>query len=96
MVHYAAKSVRDIDPTRTFQQRSVVTDGRSVQTPLSAVGGWTSYQIFKKEVGDLTGFQFLEGIAKKEGRDFFHGVRKCSFYIKNKLKSEVFNNKISV
>ena len=41
--------------------------------------------IFKKRGGgrDLTGSQFLEG------RDFFQ-EGGCSFYIKNKLKSEIF------
>ena len=41
--------------------------------------------IFKKMGGgrDLTGSQFLEG------RDFFQ-EGGCSFYIKNKLKSEIF------
>ena len=42
--------------------------------------------IFKKRGGggrDLTGSQFLEG------REFFQ-EGGCSFYIKNKLKSEIF------
>ena len=38
--------------------------------------------------GRLTGSQFLEG------HDFFQG--DCSFYIKNKLKSETFNDKKSL
>ena len=53
-------------------------------------GGWASYQIFKE--GGLTGSQ---GVAGKEGGDFFRGVGGggCSCYIKNKLKSEIFNDK---
>ena len=43
---------------------------------------------------DLTGSQFLEGSSGKDGDDFFQG-RGCCFYIKNKLKSEIFNNKKS-
>ena len=43
--------------------------------------------------GGLTGSQFLEWFAGKEGVDFFRG--ECSFSIKNKLKSEIFNNKKS-
>ena len=40
---------------------------------------------------DLTGPQHLEG--KEEG-GFFQGG--CNFYIKNKLKSEIFNDKKSL
>ena len=44
----------------------------------------------------MTGSQFLEGrgggrVAGKDGVTFFSGG--CSFNIKNKLKSEVFNDK---
>ena len=35
--------------------------------------------------------QFLEGDCWGKGVTLFTGV--CSFYIKNKLKSELFNNK---
>ena len=42
--------------------------------------------------GSLTGPQILEGIAGKEGSDFFQGGG-CKFQIKNKLKSEIFNDK---
>ena len=31
------------------------------------------------------------GVAGKEGGDFFQGG--CDFHIKNKLKSEIFNDK---
>ena len=41
--------------------------------------------------GALTRPEFLEGLAGKEARDFFQGG--CSFYVKNKLKSEIFNYK---
>ena len=40
----------------------------------------------------MTGSQFLEGVAVKEGLTFFRG---CTFDIKNKLKSEMFNDKKS-
>ena len=46
---------------------------------------WASYEIFKK--GGFTASQFLEG-------DYcwpFSG--DCSFYIRNKLKSEILNDK---
>ena len=33
----------------------------------------------------------LEGGCWKKGGDFFQG--SCSFYIKNKLKNEIFNKK---
>ena len=51
------------------------------------------YQIFKK--GGLAGSQFLEGGCRKRGGDYFQqGGSGCSFYIKNKLKSEILKNKI--
>ena len=39
----------------------------------------------------LTGSQFLKGGCWERGGDFFQG--NCSFYINNKLKSEIFNKK---
>ena len=48
---------------------------------------------YSKRMG-LTGPQLLEGVAGKEGGDFFQGG--CNFHIKNKLKSEIFNNKKSL
>ena len=54
-------------------------------------------KISKKRGGDLTGSQFLERVGGKEGGDFFQGAGGsgvgCSFYIKNKLKSQVFNDR---
>ena len=41
--------------------------------------------------GGLTGYQFLEGGSWQVEDDFFQG--DCSFYIKNILKSEIFNDK---
>ena len=59
-------------------------------TLLSA--GWGVEPIKLSEREDLTGPLFLEGeeVAGKEGVTFFRG--DCNFYIKNKLKSELFNN----
>ena len=66
----------------------------SVHPPPPTGGGvWTSNQIFQKRRG-LTGPQLLEGVAGKEGGDFFQGG--CNFHIKNKLKSEIFNDKKSL
>ena len=49
----------------------------------------------KKKTGrGLTGSQLLEGAVGKEVGDFFHGG--CSFYIKNNLKSAIFNDKKSL
>ena len=39
--------------------------------------------------------QFLEGVAGEEGGDLFQGAGG-SFCIKNKLQSEIFNNKKSL
>ena len=47
---------------------------------LSAEGGWATYQISKR--GGLTWSQFWEGVGAG-----------CSFFTKNKLKSEIFNDK---
>ena len=59
--------------------------------PLSA-GGWTSNEIFKK--GGLTGPQFLEGGCWERGGLLGGGA--LQFSDKNKLKSEIFNDKISL
>ena len=58
---------------------------------LSAGGSWALDQFFKKGAGGLAGSQFLEGVAGKEERDFFQGG--CNIYIKNNLKSQIFNYK---
>ena len=59
-------------------------------TPLSA--GWVGVSLLPnfQKWGSLTGSQFLEGVAGKEGVNFLRG---CSFNIKNKLKSEIFNDR---
>ena len=44
--------------------------------------------------GGLTGLQLLEGVA---GKDWVTCFREhCNFHLKNKLKSEIFNDKKSV
>ena len=48
---------------------------------------------FSKKEG-LTGSQFLEVGCWERGGDFFQGG--CSIYIKNELKSEIFNDKKSL
>ena len=55
--------------------------------PLSAWGIEPPTKFSKSGEG-LTGSHFLEDIAGKEGVTLFKGG--CSFYIKNKLKSEIF------
>ena len=55
-------------------------------------GGWASNQIFKKG-GGLTEPQLLERDSWEREDDFVHGG--CDFHIKNKLKSEIFNDKKS-
>ena len=51
-----------------------------------------SYQIFKKGGLDRTS-TLRRGLLKKRGVTFFRGG--CNFYKKNKLKSEIFNDKKS-
>ena len=51
---------------------------------------------FSKRGGGLDRtFIFRRGVGEKEGGDLFEGgvVCNCNFYIKNKLKSEIFNDK---
>ena len=62
--------------------------------PLCWGGKGLSFQpIFQKGAGALTGSQFLEGVAGKEASAETFYKEGCSFYIKNKLKSQIFNNK---
>ena len=44
--------------------------------------------------GGLTGPQLLEGVGRKEGATSFRG--SSNFYVKEKLKSEIFNGKKSL
>ena len=48
---------------------------------------------FSKRGGGLTGPQFLEGVAGKEGMTFFGREGGYNFSTKNKLKLGIFNNK---
>ena len=57
-----------------------------MHSTLSAGGGWASNQIFKKGGADKT--------STFRGGGFFQGG--CNFHIKNKLKSEKFNDKKSL
>ena len=57
-------------------------------------GWWTSYQIFKKGEGLVTTLIFREGLVRKRGVTFLRGV--SNFYVKDKLKSEIFNDKNSL
>ena len=61
--------------------------------PLSA-GGIEPSTKFRKKGGGLTGSQLLEGVAGKDGGDFFQGVGVQLSH--NKLKSEKFNDKKSL
>ena len=58
------------------------------------LGGWALYQIFKRERLDRISVlrsQDLRGwLLGKIGVTFFR--EGCSFYVKNKLKSEIFND----
>ena len=52
-------------------------------------GGEAPTQCSKK--GGLTGPQFLERVTGKEWITFFKGG--CNFYMKENLKSDIFNDK---
>ena len=56
--------------------------------------GGVSLQPNFQKGGGLTGPQLLEGGCWERGGDFFQGG--CNFHIKNKLKSEIFNDKKSL
>ena len=56
-------------------------------------GSWASNQIFKKGEGGLTGPQVLERGCWERGGWLFSREGGCNFYVKNKLKSEIFNDK---
>ena len=68
----------------------VIEQNQSVPPSLSAFG--LNFQPSFQKGGGLTGSQFLEGDCWEKGSDLFQGG-SCSFYIKNKLKSEIFNDK---
>ena len=61
--------------------------------PPILLGGWTSYQILKKGE-DLT-LIFVGGLVGKRGVTFSSG-RGVVIYVKDKLKSELFNDKKSL
>ena len=63
-------------------------------TPLSA-GGVNLQPNFQKGEGGLKGPQLLKGGWWERGGDIFQG-KGCNFYIKDKLKSEIFNDKKSL
>ena len=56
---------------------------------------WTSYQILTKE-GGLNRISILRGGCCERGGRLLSGEWGCSFYVKNKQKSEVFNGKKKV
>ena len=63
--------------------------------PLSAGGGEGAEPPTKiSKRGGLTGPQLLQEVAGKEGVTFFRWG--CNFHRKNKLKSEIFNDKKSL
>ena len=64
-----------------------------VCTPSFSAG--EGVHIFKKKGGGLTEPQFLEEGYWEKGRWPYSGGG-CSFYIKNKLKPEIFNDKESL
>ena len=55
---------------------------------------WIKLYLPKKKGGAWQDLTFQMGIAGIEGRPSFRG--SCSFYIKNELKSEIFNDKKSL
>ena len=62
--------------------------------PLSAGRGGVEPPTKFSKRGGLTGPQLLEGGCWEKGGDLFQGG--CNCHIKNKLKSEIFNDKKSL
>ena len=70
-------------------------------TPTLSAGGRVEHptKFSKRGGGGLTGPQLLEGGCWERGGDFFQGRGRgggrggCNFQMKNKLKSEIFNEK---
>ena len=60
-------------------------------TPHFVSAGVLILQLNFQNEGGSIGSSFLEGVAGKGGVIFFRG--NCSFYIKIKLKPEIFNDK---
>ena len=66
----------------------------NICTALSAGGGAVkSATKFSKSMG-LDRTSTFRGGCRERGGDFFHGG--CNCHIKNRLKSEIFNNKKSL
>ena len=63
-------------------------------SPPLLLGSLSLLPNFQKMEGGLTGSQSLEGSCWEIGVSFFIGG--CSFYIKNKLKSEIFIDRKSL
>ena len=76
-----------------MNMHSKLLNSHSVHPPLSDGGRVEPPTKFSKR-GGLTGPQLLEGVAGKEGGEFFQGGLQFSH--KNKLKSEIFNDKKSL
>ena len=66
----------------------------SVHLPPFCRGKLSLQPNFEKGGGINRTSTFRGGVARKEGGDFFQGG--CSCHIKNKLKSEIFNDKKSL
>ena len=76
-----------------MNMHSKLLNSHSVHPPLSDGGRVEPPTKFSKR-GGLTGPQLLEGVAGKEGVTLIR--RGLQFSHKNKLKSEVFNDKKSL
>ena len=72
----------------------MIPKSHSVHPPAPLSAGELSLQPNFQKGGGLTGPQLLEGGCWERGGDFFQGG--CNFHIKNKLKSEIFNDKKSL
>ena len=85
------KSVVTWNYTYCGHIKSVVTWNYTYCGHIKSVVTWNYTYCGHIKKWGLAGSRFLEGVPGIEGVTFLRG--ECSFYITNKLKSEIFNDK---
>ena len=88
---YKVSAKKNVEELCLWYQRVIVCTSSFLQ------GVWASNQIFEKGGGGgLDGtWAFRRGLLRKRGMTSFR-EGGCNLYIKNKLKSEIFNDKKSL
>ena len=96
---FQSKSVDWLLYDRDFRHKRIKDQAQSVYLPppptMQGAGGWASNQIFRKRRGLDRASTFRGGLLGKRWATF-SGGGELQFSHKNKLKSEIFNNKKSL